>query len=163
MSDIDPAVRAELIPTGALRLAVAVGPTASATFATEDPATGDLRGPTITLGTALADQLGVPLRIQRYSNSGEIATAGDRDEWDVTFVPVDAARGEVIDFGPDYSLFDSTFLIRAGLEVDTIAELDATGRVIGAIDNTTTGRAAARTLERAELETYSSVEQMRTL
>jgi polar amino acid transport system substrate-binding protein len=163
MTDLAPDVRAELIPTGELRLAVAVGPAASATFAVEDPATGELRGPTITLGTALADRLGVPIRLVIYRNSGEIATAGDRDEWDVTFVPVDAARAEVIDFGPEYSLFDSTFLVRAGLDVDTIAELDATGRVVGAVDNTTTARAAERTLEQAEIETHASVEELRTL
>jgi polar amino acid transport system substrate-binding protein len=89
--------------------------------------------------------------------------AGSENEWDITFVPVDAARAEVIEFGPAYSLFDSTFLVRAGLDVDTIAALDQAGRTVGAVDDTTTGRAAARTLKHAELRTYASVDELRKL
>lgn len=163
MTEIDPDVRAQLIPTGELRVAVAVGPTVSATFATRDAAGGELSGPTITLGAALAERLGVPVRYVAYASSGQITTAGARNEWDVTFVPVDDERAQVIDFGPDYSLFDSTFLIRAGLEADTIRALDAVGRVVGAVANTTTARAAERTLERAEVETHASVEALRDL
>jgi polar amino acid transport system substrate-binding protein len=161
MNDIDADVRAELLPTGALRVAVPVGPSISATFATEDPATGELRGPTIALGAALAGSLDVPVRYVVYPNSGEITTAGANNEWDVTFVPVDAARAEVIDFGPAYSLFESTFLIRAGLDVETIADLDTPGCRLGAVDNTTTGRAAARTLNRADFQAYASVDELR--
>lgn len=161
MDDIDADTRAELTPTGTLRVAVPVGPAVSATFAVEDTVTGELRGPTITLGAALAHELGVPVRYVVYSNSGEVTTAGARNEWDVTFVPVDAARAEAIDFGPAYSLFDSTFLIRAGLDVETIDALDMPGHRVGAVDNTTTGRAAARTLQRAYLQTYASVDELR--
>lgn len=163
MSDLDPELRAELLPSGELRVAVPVGPAVSATFATEDAASGDLRGPTIVLGAALGERLGVPVRYVAYANSGEVTAAGPNGEWDVTFVPVDDARAEVIDFGPAYCLFDSTFLVRAGLDATTIAQLDVPGRKIGAVDSTTTGRAAARTLRRAELATYASVDELRSL
>ena len=92
-----------------------------------------------------------------------MTAAGSSNAWDVTFVPRDPDRAAVIDFGPDYSVFDSTFMVRAGLDVTTIDELDADGRSVGAVNSTTTGRAAARTLDRATLTSYDSVDEMRAL
>ena len=163
MNDLDEATRSELVPTGTLRVAMPVGPAMSATFAIEDASAGTLRGPTVTLGAALADALGVPVRYVRYTSSGAVTAAGPRNEWDVTFVPRDPERAAVIDFGPDYSVFDSTFMVRAGLDAATISELDIPGRSVGAVNSTTTGRAAARTLERATLTSYESVDEMREL
>ena len=163
MDEPDEAALAELVPTGALRVAMPVGPAMSATFAVEDESSGTLRGPTVTLGAALAEALGVPVRYVRYASSGAVTAAGPRNEWDVTFVPRDPDRAAVIDFGPDYSVFDSTFMIRAGLDATTIAELDVDGRSVGAVNSTTTGRAAARTLSRATLTSYNSVDEMRAL
>jgi len=163
MNGTDAAIRGELMSTGELRVAVPVGPAVSATFAIRDEVTGALSGPTIMLGAALADRLGVPVRYVEYASSGEVTTAGPANQWDVTFVPVDAARAEVLDFGPAYSLFDSTFMVRSGVAAKTIAELDQPGRKIGAVDNTTTARAAARTLRHARLTTHASVEELRDL
>jgi len=163
MNDLNDAGRSELVATGELRVALAVGPAVSATFAVEDPDSGALQGPTVTLGAALAKQLGVPVRYVVYANSGDITAAGSSDQWDVTFVPVDTARAAVIDFGPDYCLFDSTFLIRAGLNVDSIGALDRAGITVGAVNNTTTSRAAARSLQQATLNAYASVAEMRDL
>ena len=163
MGSLDAAVRRELVPTGNLRVAVPVGPAVSATFATKDPETGRLRGPSVDLGAALAEQLGVPARYVEYPNSGAVTTAGPRDEWDVTFVPVDDARARMIDFGPAYCIFDSTYLVRAGLAAASIAELDVEGVTVAAIEATTTGRAAQRTLRHASLETYQSVDELKSL
>ncbi len=163
MNTLDEATRAELLPTETLRVAMPVGPAMSATFAVEDASTGALRGPTVTLGAALADALGISVTYVRYSSSGAVTAAGPRNEWDVTFVPRDPDRAAVIDFGPDYSVFDSTFMVRAGLDVATISELDADGRSVGAVNSTTTGRAAERTLDQATLTSYDSVDEMRAL
>jgi polar amino acid transport system substrate-binding protein len=163
MHEVTDATRRELASTGELRVALAVGPAVSATFAVEDSATGALHGPTVTLGAALAKQLKVSVRYVIYSNSGEITAAGPLKQWDVTFVPVDTARAAVIDFGPDYCLFDSTYLVRAGLAVESIAALDRAGITVGAVNSTTTGRAASRNLQRATLQTYASVAEMRDL
>ena len=163
MNDLDEATRSELVPTGTLRVAMPVGPAMSATFAIEGASPGTLRGPTVTLGAALADALGVPVRYVRYTSSGAVTAAGPRNEWDVTFVPRDPDRAAVIDFGPDYSVFDSTFMVRAGLDAGTISELDIAGRSVGAVNSTTTGRAAARTLTQATLTSYDSVDEMRDL
>lgn len=163
MNDLDEAARSELVPTGVLRVAMPVGPAMSATFATEDASTGELRGPTVALGAALADSLGVPVKFVQYASSGAVTAAGPANEWDVTFVPRDPDRATVIDFGPAYSVFDSTFMVRAGLDASTISELDTAGRSVAAVDSTTTGRAAARTLRQATLTSYKTVDEMREL
>lgn len=163
MNTLDEDTRAELLPTGTLRVAMPVGPAMSATFAVEESSTGTLLGPTVVLGAALADALGVSVSYVRYSSSGAVTAAGPSGEWDVTFVPRDPDRAAVIDFGPDYSVFDSTFMVRAGLDAATIGELDTPGRSIGAVNSTTTGRAAARTLSQAALTSYDSVAEMRDL
>jgi hypothetical protein len=53
----------DIAPTGLLRVAVAVGPAASAFWATRDPATGKPRGVTVGLAKAAAGKLGVPLHL----------------------------------------------------------------------------------------------------
>src|ERR1700740_1680465 len=51
----------ELFPTGKLRVAVGGGPAASALWAVRDGAPGKPRGVTVTLGTAMAEKLNVPV------------------------------------------------------------------------------------------------------
>jgi polar amino acid transport system substrate-binding protein len=58
----DAAVRRELAPTGKLRVAIAVSPSPSALYVVKD-ASGQYRGVTVDLGTALAKKLGVPLEL----------------------------------------------------------------------------------------------------
>lgn len=154
-------LRAELLPTGVLRVAVPVGPAVSPTFAVRDESTGEMSGPTITLGIELAARLNAPLHFVTYSSSGEITAAGAQNEWDVTFIPVDENRAQIIDFGSAYCSFDSTFLIRAGLDVNTIAELDQPEHIAAGVANTTTARAAQAALGRANFRTFSSVDEMR--
>src|ERR1700751_5238199 len=78
-------LRNELFPTGKLRVAVAVGPAASALSAVRVGATGKPRGVTVTLGTAMAEKLNVPVDLVEYASSAEIIAATNRGAWDVTF------------------------------------------------------------------------------
>ncbi|XUJ35631.1 hypothetical protein ACQ5SK_09220 [Bradyrhizobium japonicum] len=80
-----PSLKAEgpvdIAPTGALRVAVAVGPAASAFWTTRDPSTGKPRGVTVELARAAADKLHVPLQLVEYQSSDEIAAASSKDVW----------------------------------------------------------------------------------
>lgn len=154
------AARAELAPTGRLRVAVAVAPAASTFFSMRDPATGELRGVAVTLGAHLASQLGVPVEYVVYPNSGELAAAGSTGAWDVSFMPADDERAAIVDFGPAYNLFESTYLVRAGSPIASIADVDRPGVRVAAVDNTTTGRSAARQLTTATLVSFRSVEEV---
>jgi polar amino acid transport system substrate-binding protein len=71
----DAATRAELLPTGQLRVGVGVGPAASAFWAMRQP-DGSPRGVTVALAEEAARRLGVPLALQAYNSSGEVVEAG---------------------------------------------------------------------------------------
>lgn len=156
----DDATRRELIPTGKLRVGIGVGASPSAFWTTRDPATGKPRGVTVNLGQALADKLGVPLELVVYPNSGEVTAAGPKGEWDVTFVPEDAERRKVVDFGPAYYLSTSTYMVRPGSTIVSIAEVDRAGVRVGGIDGTTTARSAIATLKNTKVISFRTVDEI---
>jgi polar amino acid transport system substrate-binding protein len=146
----------EVAPTGSLRVAIAVGPAASTFWATRDPASGKARGVTVELAKAAAAMLHVPLKLIEYQNSGEIAAA--TDAWDISFMPADAERAKVVDQGPPYVVYESTYLVRAGSDIRTIADVDRPGIQVGAIAGTATSRTVARSLKHAALTTFPKPE-----
>lgn len=133
-----------LAPTAVLRVGVVQAPTAGVFFiAVED---GIPRGVTVELGAALARQLGLPVTYTVFPNSGECTEATATAAIDVAFMPVDAHRQTRVAFGPAYYLLESTYLVSAASGIEALAEVDRPGiRVIGIAD-TTTIRAATRTL-----------------
>jgi polar amino acid transport system substrate-binding protein len=145
----DSAVIKELAPTGKLRVAIAVGPAPSALWTVRDAASGKARGVPVTLGTALAQKLKVPVEMVEHKASGEIIDATNANTWDVTFVPVDDDRKKVVDFGPNYSLGESTYLVSAASNIKTMADIDKPGVRIVGVDNTTTIRASRRITKNA--------------
>ena len=150
----------ELAPTGKLRVAIGVGPVASAFYCTRDPLSGRPRGVAVDLGAGLSRMLRVPVEYVEYQSSGEITEAAKTNAWDVTFMPVDAERAKTVEFGPAYYNFESTYLVPAGSAIKTIDEVDRPGvRVIG-VENTTTGRAAASVLKNAKFVTFRSVAEL---
>ncbi|MET0747683.1 MAG: transporter substrate-binding domain-containing protein, partial [Rhizobium sp.] len=84
---------------------------------------------------------------------------------DVSFMPVDEERRKRVAFGPAYYILESTYLVSAASGIVDLAGVDrADIRIVG-IDNTTTIRAAARTLRHtvpAAVSTIAeAVEQLR--
>jgi len=148
----------DVSPSGSLRVAIAVGPAASTFWATGDPATGVPRGVTVELAKAAAARLGVPLDLVVYRNSGEIAAAASGAAWDISFMPADAEREKFVDQGPAYVVYESTYLVRAGSDISTLAGVDHDGVRVGAISGTATSRTVARTLKHATLTTFDKPE-----
>jgi polar amino acid transport system substrate-binding protein len=151
------AVRA-VAPTGALRVAIAVGPAASTFWATRDPQSGEPRGVTVELGKAAAEKLHVPLKLVAYKNSGEIAVAASKSEWDISFMPADAEREKYVDQGPSYVVYESSYLVRGGAGIKDMADVDRTGIHVGVIEGTATSRTVAKSLKNAWLATYAKPE-----
>jgi polar amino acid transport system substrate-binding protein len=145
-------------PIGALRAAIAVGPAASTFWATRDPASGEARGVTVELAKAAAAKLHVPLKLLEYQNSGEIAAAAMKGAWDISFMPADAEREKFVDQGPPYVVYESTYLVRAGSDIKSIADVDRPGIRVGAIEGTATSRTVARSLKHAGLTTFPKPE-----
>ncbi|HEX2114467.1 MAG TPA: transporter substrate-binding domain-containing protein [Alphaproteobacteria bacterium] len=156
----DAAVRRELVPMGKLRVGIGVAQASSAFWTTRDAASGQPRGVTVSLATALAHKLGVPLELLAYNSSGEVTEAGAAGQWDVSFMPVDAERAKKVDFGPNYYLFTSTYLVPAGSPIRTIDEVDREGVRVAGVANTTTIRSAERALKHAKVFGAGSVDEL---
>jgi polar amino acid transport system substrate-binding protein len=147
---------AELAPTGTLRVALVFAPETSIFFVVRD-ADGKPRGVTADLAAALSAKLGIPVDPVLVPNSGLATDAVESGAVDVSFMPVDEERRRRIAFGPNYVLGESTYMVTAALPARTVEEVDRPGvRVIG-IANTTTIRAAARTLKNTAIAPVASV------
>jgi polar amino acid transport system substrate-binding protein len=155
----DAAARRELLPTGKLRVGIGVGQAKSAFWTTRD-ASGQPNGVTVVLGSALAQKLGVPLELQTYNSSGEVAEAGATGKWDVSFMPVDAERQKLVAFGPSYYLFTSTLLVPAGSPIQTLQDADRPGIRVAGVANTTTIRSAERAFKSAQLVGAGSMDEV---
>ena len=142
-----------------LRVAIAISAAGGAFWASQDEA-GAFRGVTVDLAHALAADLGRDLRILAYPNSNEITEDAARGAWEVTFIPMDDARAQKLDFGPVYNASESTWLVRPGLALATQADVDAPGVRPIAVANTTTGRAAAAFLKRTEVRGYPTMTEI---
>ncbi len=141
----------DVAPKGALRVAIGIGPSPSAFWATRDAATGAARGVTVELAKAAAAKLGVPLRLVEYPNSAAITAAASKDAWDLSFLPHEAEREKFMDHGPAFVVYDSAYLVRAGVDARNAAELDRAGIRVGAVEGTSTSRTAAKLLRNAAL------------
>lgn len=139
----------ELVPTGKLRVAIAVAPSPSALYAVKDATSGKFRGVTVDLGSALAKKLGVPVEFLPHLASGEIQNSAGSGKWDVTFMPVDDERKKFVDFGNAYHLLQSTYLVAPGSKLAAVEDANAPGVRIGGVANTATFRASQRTAPKA--------------
>ena len=150
----------DVAPGGELRVGIGVGPVPSAFWATRDPASGEPRGVTVDLAKAMARDLGLPLRLVAYANSGEVTAAGPKGEWDVAFMPVDEVRARMVDFGPAYYLTESTYLVAAGSPIRTLADVDRAGVRAAGVEGTTTARSAQRSLKNNTVKTYRTADEL---
>jgi polar amino acid transport system substrate-binding protein len=146
----------ELAPTGKLRVALVFAPEKSIFFVVKDAA-GKPQGVTADLADALGMKLNLPVEYVLFPNSGLATDATEAGDVDVSFMPVDEERKKRIAFGPNYVLGESTYMVTAALPAQTVEDIDKPGvRVIG-IANTTTIRAAGRTLKNTGIAPVTSV------
>ncbi len=150
--------RGSLLPSGTLRVGVVLSHAISTFFVVKD-ADSKPRGVTVDLGAALARKLGVPVDYMVARNSGEVTDAVSSGAIDVAFMPVDEERKTKVDFGPAYFVIESTYLVRPGSDVRVIADLDRPGALVVCFSNTTTIRAAGRSLKSASVSPATSVDE----
>lgn len=151
--------RKELAPTGKLRVGIAVAPTPGAGNVALD-ASGEPRGIGADLGRELAKKLGTTIEWVQYPNSGALTDAVTTGAWDVAFIPVDERRKEKVDFGPPHLALESTFLVRPGSAIQTLAEVDRPGVRVASVHNTATSRAAQRFLKNVKLNNVKDASEL---
>src|SRR5260370_7768848 len=92
-------------------------------------------------------------------NSGLVTDATESGAIDVAFMPVDEERKKRVDFGPAYFIIESTYLVTGASGIKTVAKVDRPDvRVVG-IANTTTIRAAGRSLKNTSISAATSVDE----
>ena len=147
----------ELAPTGKLRVALVFAPSMSVFFVVKD-AGGKPQGVTADIADALGKKLNIPVEYVLFPNSGLATDATESGAVDVSFMPVDDERKARIAFGPNYVLGESTYMVTAALPAKTVEEVDRAGERVIRIANTTTIRAATRTLKNTTIAPMTSVE-----
>lgn len=143
----DPRI-ADLVKAGRLRVGIGLG---TAVLAIKDPATGEVRGPALDLGRALAARIGIELQPVEYPRPGAVLEGVRTNAWDVAFLAFDPDRATGADFSPPYMQADFTYLVRAGSSIRTVADADEAGVRIAVPRGDASGLYLSRILKRAEL------------
>jgi polar amino acid transport system substrate-binding protein len=152
------ALKDEIVPTGKLRVAIAISPAGGAFWSTKTES--GYAGVPVDLGKAMAAQLGVPVEYVVHQNSGQIVDAASKGTWDVTFLPKDPEREGKMSFGPIYEVADATYIVKPGSTVTNFATLDQPGVKIAAVNNTTTMRGAIAHLKNAKVTGYQTFDEI---
>jgi polar amino acid transport system substrate-binding protein len=148
MSDLTPAVRADLTSTGSLRAAINYG---NFILATKDKATGESRGAAIDLAQDVARRLGVPLQIVAYDSVAIMGDAAPTGVWDIAFLGSDPKREALMSFTPAYLEIEATYLVPARSPLRTAAEVDRKGVRVSAPARANYELFLSRNLKQAQL------------
>ena len=122
--------RQALAPTGPLRVAFLSG----VLYAIKDPGTGELKGVAVDLGRELAGRVGVPFKPVPYANPAALMAAAKSGEWDVGMLGINADRATVVDFSAPYMEVEQGYLVRAGLPIATVSDVDKVGIRVGVVE-----------------------------
>jgi len=115
--------RQSLAPTGKLRVGIlATNPS----YATKDPVTGELKGPSVDFGRLVAQRLGVPMEPVTYRAISEVVGSASKDEWDLVAVGINPERQKVIEFAAPHAQSESGYLAKSAA-ITSIADVDRPG------------------------------------
>jgi polar amino acid transport system substrate-binding protein len=149
----DPRV-ADLAQSGVLRVGLGVG---SSTTATRDAATGEIKGPALELGRALASRMGIKFVSVEYPRPGAVIDGLRASAWDVSILIVDPVRAEQVDFSHPFMQTDLTYLVAAGSAIQSAGDADQQGIRIAVARGDTSDLYLTRVLKRAELVRTDSI------
>jgi len=137
-----------LAPTGKLRLAFLAN---NAVHASVEPLTGELKGPAIDMGWALARRLGVPLETVTYKTVAEMVGSVSKNEWDVISIGINPDRLKLLEFSAPYSQIEIGILVGKDSPVTSMAELDRRGVRIAVLERGDSDVLLTPTLKQATL------------
>ncbi len=127
-------VIAELTPTGVLRAGINMS---NFLLVTGKTPSGDPDGVSPDMARAIAERLGVGLKLIPYKSPGELGDDAEKNIWDIGNIGAEPQRARTINFTAAYAEIQSTYLVPAGSPINAIADVDKPGIRIA-----TTGRSA---------------------
>jgi polar amino acid transport system substrate-binding protein len=143
-----PTARAELAPSGTLRVGINHG---NFLLVKPDSPHGAPRGIAPDLALELGRRLGVPVKFVSFDGAGEMAEAVRVDAWDVAFLGAEPQRANEIAFTAAYVELEATYLVPAGSPIRSIDEVDRPGVRIATSAKSAYDLFLTRTLKHAEL------------
>lgn len=121
---MSPEILKELAPTGILRAGINLS---NFLLVTGKSPSGDPEGVAPDMARAIAERLGVKLKLVPFKTPGELADAAASDVWDIGLIGAEPARAQRIVFSPAYVEIEASYLVPAGSALRTIAEVDRPG------------------------------------
>lgn len=148
MSDAPADVIAQLAPTGTLRAAINMSNFLLVVDKTPD---GDPIGPSPSVAQAIADALGVPLKLVPFPTPSSISEAAGRNEWDIGNIGAEPQRAAVMDFTAAYAEIEATYLVPEGSNIQSVDEVDRPGNRISVSKGSAYGLWLENNVRQAEL------------
>jgi polar amino acid transport system substrate-binding protein len=133
---------------GALRAAYLK---ANPAHAVADPAGGELRGVAVDLARELARRRGVAAALMGLDSPQAVLDAVHDGKADIGFVAYNPERAGAVEFTQPYLLVQQTFIVAATSTIRAVADLDRTGRKIGATQGDSIALYLRRNLKQAQL------------
>jgi polar amino acid transport system substrate-binding protein len=147
-TQVSPAVRSELAPTGKLRAGINYG---NFLLVKKDPKGGEPTGVAPDLARELGRRAGVPVEFVPYDQAGKLAEGVRVGAWDIAFLGNEPQRANEIAFSAAYLEIEATYLVPAGSPIRSIAEVDRPGVRIAVADKAAYDLYLIRNLKHAEL------------
>jgi polar amino acid transport system substrate-binding protein len=147
-SQVPPAARSELAPTGKLRAAINFG---NPILAARDPSTGEPRGVSVDLSRQLARRLGVAVQFVTYDAAGKVVEGLKSGAWDVAYVAIDPARAVDISYTAPYVVIEGAYLVPQDSPIRSNADVDREGVRVGVGAGSAYDLFLSRNLKRAKI------------
>ena len=145
---MSPEIRKQLAPTGTLRAGINLS---NFLLVTGKSPTGDPEGVAPDMARAIAERLGVALKLVPFKSPGELADAVGGGTWDIGLIGAEPARAETILFSPAYVEIEATYLVPAGSPLHSIADVDRPGVRIAASARSAYDLWLVRNIQHAQL------------
>jgi polar amino acid transport system substrate-binding protein len=145
---VNPALLAQLAPTGVLRAGINLSNFLLVTGRGEQ---GEPQGVAPHMAAAIAEVLGVGLVLVPYKGPGLLADAAQEHVWDIGLIGAEPARAQFIAFSSAYVEIEATYLVRADSKFQNASEVDAPGVRIVVSQRTAYELWLSRNLQHAEL------------
>jgi len=138
----------QLAPTGVLRAGINMSNFLLVTGRTES---GDPDGVSPDMARALAERLGVPVKMVPFPTPGELADAAADDVWDIGNIGAEPQRAEKIAFTLAYSEIEATYMVPPGSPIRSVEEVDRPGIRIAVSARSAYELWLSRNIQHAEL------------
>lgn len=118
-----PALAESFAPTGSLRASINLGNPILASRS----ANGQVTGVSVDLAQALAQRLGLSLKLVVFDSAGKSVDAVANQQADIGFFAVDPVRSQDIAFTAPYLLIEGSYLVRQNSPLQSNIEVDRPG------------------------------------